>query len=67
MENEEKPNPSLFLNVMKTMKRYIFCEAWRQYKMHDNKSFKTCLSRVHKLAKMLKSSDFDFNKAWCNK
>ena len=52
---------------MKTMKRYIFCEAWRQYKMNDNKSFKTCLSRVHKLAKMLKYSDFDFNKAWCNK
>ena len=67
MENVEKQNPTLFLNVMKTMKKYIFCEAWRQYKMDDNKSFKICLIRVHKLAKMLKSSDFDFNKAWCNK
>ena len=49
------------------MKRYIFCEAWRQYKLHNDKRFKECLSGVHILAKKLKSAGFDFNIAWCNK
>jgi len=59
------------------MKKYIFCEAWRQYKLDkwcvlkglkkDGRSLKQCLRSVHATAKMLKSAGFDFSIAWCNK
>lgn len=60
------------------MKRYIFCEAWRQFKFHkkcinktlmhdDGKTFSYYLKKVSNTAKNLKNAGFNFNYAWCNK
>ena len=53
------------------MKRYIFAEAWRGYKIATkhgtNTTFGKCLANTHRLAVTLARAGFDFNTAWCNR
>ena len=53
------------------MKRYVFCEAWRSYKMYQKHqmdvTFSKCLSDTYRIAISLRKAGFDFKNTWCNK